>query len=365
MVDAPETKVRRNLWRVVSLVVPGAVVSHRTAIEMRPAEDGSVFLTAGHDRRVELPGLRLRMVQGPGAVENQFLDALGASFGLPASDTQPLRLEAAAAQFRAELIAVLADHRISAEERIHLDMIATTMGIPLVDARAAIERTARALLAYGRSRATKGAVVSRAGIAWIRTAAENLGIAIADAENEELKMAEAHWARLDLVLAEQLASDAAERDQVVAERARMAAEVEILSRDGLGPALDVWKADGHVLPCHTRQPARLWGWRPHPTNRFEPGSACLEDEGHIVITANEWCFEGTRVVRRIPLRELTGVVVHPDGLILQREGETAMTLGFDNSERTMLVATVFRHLRRWESVQQESRTLLDIGIAAR
>lgn len=84
-----------------------------------------------------------------------------------------------------------------------------------------------------------------------------------------------------------------------------------------------------------------------------------------MITANEWCFEGTRVVRRIPLRELTGVVVHPDGLILQREGETAMTLGFDNSERTMLVATVFRHLRRWESVQQESRTLLDIGIAAR
>ena len=69
MVDAPDAIIRRNLWRVVSLVVPGTVVSHRTAIEMRPAEDGSVFLTAGYDRRVELPGLRLRLVQGPGAVE--------------------------------------------------------------------------------------------------------------------------------------------------------------------------------------------------------------------------------------------------------------------------------------------------------
>ena len=69
MVDAPDSIIRRNLWRVVSLVVPGTVVSHRTAIEMRPAEDGSVFLTAGYDRRVELPGLRLRLVKGPGAVQ--------------------------------------------------------------------------------------------------------------------------------------------------------------------------------------------------------------------------------------------------------------------------------------------------------
>ena len=37
MVDAPDAIIRRNLWRVVSLVVPGTVVSHRTAIEMRPA----------------------------------------------------------------------------------------------------------------------------------------------------------------------------------------------------------------------------------------------------------------------------------------------------------------------------------------
>src|SRR5215216_1388758 len=62
MIDEPAAIIRRNLWRVVSLLVPGAVVSHRTAIEMRPAEDGSVILTAGYDRRVELPGLTLRFV---------------------------------------------------------------------------------------------------------------------------------------------------------------------------------------------------------------------------------------------------------------------------------------------------------------
>ena len=66
MVDEPAAIIRRNLWRVVSLLVPGAVVSHRTAIEMRPAEDDSVILTAGYDRRVELPGLTLRLVAGQG-----------------------------------------------------------------------------------------------------------------------------------------------------------------------------------------------------------------------------------------------------------------------------------------------------------
>lgn len=66
MVDEPAAIIRRNLWRVVSLLVPGAVVSHRTATEMRPADDGSVILTTGYNRRVELPGLTLRYVEGPG-----------------------------------------------------------------------------------------------------------------------------------------------------------------------------------------------------------------------------------------------------------------------------------------------------------
>ena len=69
IVDEPDVIVRRNLWRVVSLLVPGAVISHRTAIEMRPAEDNSVFVTAGYNRRIELPGLNLRLLAGPGALE--------------------------------------------------------------------------------------------------------------------------------------------------------------------------------------------------------------------------------------------------------------------------------------------------------
>jgi hypothetical protein len=69
LTDAPATIIRRNLWRVVSLLAPGTVVSYRTAIEMKPAEDNTVFMTAAYDRRLELPGLRVRFVRGPGALD--------------------------------------------------------------------------------------------------------------------------------------------------------------------------------------------------------------------------------------------------------------------------------------------------------
>lgn len=68
MTDAPAAIIRRNLWPAVSLLAPGAVISYRTALEMKPANDGSVFLTAGYNRRVELPGLWLRFIKGPGAL---------------------------------------------------------------------------------------------------------------------------------------------------------------------------------------------------------------------------------------------------------------------------------------------------------
>lgn len=66
MSSRPDRIVARNLYHIVSLLVPGTVISHRTAIENRPAEDGSLFVSAPYERRLELPGALLRLVEGPG-----------------------------------------------------------------------------------------------------------------------------------------------------------------------------------------------------------------------------------------------------------------------------------------------------------
>src|SRR5258708_34714884 len=63
--DSPEQIVRRNLWPLVAAYLPGALIADRTALENRPAPDGSVFLIADHKRDIILPGAALRPRRGP------------------------------------------------------------------------------------------------------------------------------------------------------------------------------------------------------------------------------------------------------------------------------------------------------------
>ena len=44
LAEPPERIVQRNLWPLVAAYLPGALIADRTALENRPAADGSVFL---------------------------------------------------------------------------------------------------------------------------------------------------------------------------------------------------------------------------------------------------------------------------------------------------------------------------------
>jgi hypothetical protein len=76
--DVPEAIVSRNLWNVVKLLVPGTVVSHRTALDNRPADDGSIFVSGTYARSIALPGVTIRQVVGGGPVEGDmpFMETL-------------------------------------------------------------------------------------------------------------------------------------------------------------------------------------------------------------------------------------------------------------------------------------------------
>lgn len=64
--DPPEQIVRRNLWQIVASFVPGALIADRTALESKPASDGSLFVVADRKRDIDLPGLTIRPRKGPG-----------------------------------------------------------------------------------------------------------------------------------------------------------------------------------------------------------------------------------------------------------------------------------------------------------
>jgi Fic/DOC family len=70
LTEPPERIVHRNLWPLVAAYLPGALIADRTALENRPAADGSVFLIADHKRDIVLPGVTLRPRKGPPPLES-------------------------------------------------------------------------------------------------------------------------------------------------------------------------------------------------------------------------------------------------------------------------------------------------------
>jgi len=67
MHQAPAEILRANAWLVTGYLYPGAVVAHRTALEGKPAADGTIFLSDSRaTRTTKLPGLTIRLVHGAG-----------------------------------------------------------------------------------------------------------------------------------------------------------------------------------------------------------------------------------------------------------------------------------------------------------
>ena len=64
MVDVPELIVKKNLWQIVSMLCPGGLVSHRTALDAAPTSNGLVFVTTRSDHRIDLPGHQIRQIKG-------------------------------------------------------------------------------------------------------------------------------------------------------------------------------------------------------------------------------------------------------------------------------------------------------------
>lgn len=60
-----ETQVRRELFALCAALAPGAVISHRSALEARPTPGGNFFLTGIYRRDLRLPSVTMRITEGP------------------------------------------------------------------------------------------------------------------------------------------------------------------------------------------------------------------------------------------------------------------------------------------------------------
>lgn len=70
MDEDPKRLIRRNWYSLIASYYPDGLIADRTALENKPAEDGSVFLISAKRREVELPGLTFRPRVGPPPIDS-------------------------------------------------------------------------------------------------------------------------------------------------------------------------------------------------------------------------------------------------------------------------------------------------------
>lgn len=71
--EAPEEIVRRNVFKIIGALYPGTILSHRSALEFRPTSSGDLFLTGTYSRNIELPGVKINITKGLGALKGDYL----------------------------------------------------------------------------------------------------------------------------------------------------------------------------------------------------------------------------------------------------------------------------------------------------
>ncbi len=67
--DTNEAIVKRNLFTILGKLYPGSLLSHRSAIEFKPTSKGHIFITYTYTKKVSLPGITIRFLQGEGPIE--------------------------------------------------------------------------------------------------------------------------------------------------------------------------------------------------------------------------------------------------------------------------------------------------------
>lgn len=67
--EDPEIIVRRNLFTILGHLYPGAVLSHRSALEFKPTDTNQIFLTYSYTKKIKLLGITIRFLKGSGAIE--------------------------------------------------------------------------------------------------------------------------------------------------------------------------------------------------------------------------------------------------------------------------------------------------------
>jgi hypothetical protein len=78
LIDDAEKIVSRNLWKIVGLLYPNALISDRTAIELKPTSSGTIFIISNKTRPITICNITIKPKKGypPIDGDNRFMENL-------------------------------------------------------------------------------------------------------------------------------------------------------------------------------------------------------------------------------------------------------------------------------------------------
>ncbi|MCC6691353.1 MAG: Fic family protein, partial [Bacteroidia bacterium] len=81
LTETPASIIKRNIFHIIANLYPGALLSHRSALEFKPTESGDIFLTHSYTKKIKLPGITINFLEGHKPIDgdNPFAGNLFAS----------------------------------------------------------------------------------------------------------------------------------------------------------------------------------------------------------------------------------------------------------------------------------------------
>ena len=69
LTDLPEKIIRRNIFFILGQLYPGALLSHRSALEFKPTASDYIYLTYTYTKNIVLPGITICFTKGSGPID--------------------------------------------------------------------------------------------------------------------------------------------------------------------------------------------------------------------------------------------------------------------------------------------------------
>ena len=73
LIDEPEVIITKNIFTILGKLYPNSVLSHRSALEFEPTSAGHIFVTYTYTKKIKLPGITIRFMEGNGPIEGDNL----------------------------------------------------------------------------------------------------------------------------------------------------------------------------------------------------------------------------------------------------------------------------------------------------